>query len=583
MTTDNTLHPEFNRLIQLVRDRYFSRNPKFWPCFQDPTFQSIIEHRLRDLHPEDRFTQYPDAAALFAAIKSETTVPGEMTEPSPAGDPLLMFAASLSKNWENPASVENVVTTPSDPAIFGAMCGLLANPNLVYRDYSEMADDLEKHVIRQMASLAGYDPEDATGIFTQGGTFCNLYGYLTGIRKSLPEAREYGMGYIHDYRIFNSQGGHYSNITNLSLLGVDIRQKTIRIQIDDNNEMDMADLEQKLTACFTMKCVVPTIMLTMGTTDTFGVDQVYPVYALVNRLCDQFEISVKPHIHVDAAVGWPILFFCHYDFDQNPLSINTATLKGLKRNVVRFNQLKYADSFTIDFQKWGYVPYTSSLVMFKTKADLKALENDPDNFSYFERDIQGISHLQSTIECSRGGVGMFGAYSALKYMGMEGYQIAIANSLQNANYFRAELNKLGYVKVMAETNQGPSVGFRIYNPDRISSAEAEFAGEFQHASDAQYHDRILENNRWHRDFFLHRKKLGLLTNWVEFIAHTAYDEKGHYHRLPGEKAVFMNPNTTRETIDIYIQTLKDWVSSHRFQTSNHKHQHTLSGVQVQEK
>lgn len=65
------------------------------------------------------------------------------------------------------------------------------------------------------------------------------------------------------------------------------------------------------------------------------------------------------------------------------------------------------------------MPYTSSLVIIKEQDDLKAMENDPENFSYFERDIQGQTHLQSTIECSRGASGLFGAYAALNYLGVE--------------------------------------------------------------------------------------------------------------------------------------------------------------------
>jgi len=42
-------------------------------------------------------------------------------DPRSGVDPLLLFAAALSKNWEDPASVENVVTSPSDPALMGRM------------------------------------------------------------------------------------------------------------------------------------------------------------------------------------------------------------------------------------------------------------------------------------------------------------------------------------------------------------------------------------------------------------------------------------------------------------------------------
>ncbi len=138
-------------------------------------------------------------------------------------------------------------------------------------------------------------------------------------------------------------------------------------------------------------------MLTMGTTDTFGVDRVQPVCEIRDRLCAQFEVAVKSHIHVDSAIGWPLLFLLDYDFEKNPLEINAATLSGLQRNVDRFRELRLADSFTIDFQKWGYVPYTSSLVMIRNRDDLKALEHDPEYFSYFEKNMEGQSHLHSTM------------------------------------------------------------------------------------------------------------------------------------------------------------------------------------------
>jgi glutamate/tyrosine decarboxylase-like PLP-dependent enzyme len=549
------LDSHFERKFKMVKDYYFSRNPRYWPCFSDPGFKAVIDFRQKFLPPDDRMKNYPQGTSLFEQLATEQEIPSGLTIPNGSSIPMLEFAAALSKDWENPASVENVITMPCDPGIYGSMIGLLANPNLVYREYSGMADELEKNVVRQVANLAGYEVDQATGIFTQGGTFCNLYGYLAGIRKSLPEAKQYGMGYIHDYRIINSQGGHYSNITNLSLLGVDIQKRTIRIKIKQNNDIDLDDLEGHLRSCFSLHCVVPTIMLTMGTTDTFAVDRVKPVYELRNRLCRQFEIEIPPHIHVDSAIGWTMLFFLDYDFETNPLRIHAGTLAGIRQIVGRLEELKYADSFTVDFQKWGYVPYTSSLVMFKNKADLKSLESDPDNFYYFESELQGQTHLQSTIECSRGAAGVFGAYAALKYMGREGYQILIAHCLQNANYFRHRLRQLGFIKVLAPENHGPSVSFRIYNPEFVPDVDAEFEYEFRIQNQEEYWRRVERNNSWHRQVFLERGKVGLFTNWVTFIAHTDYDEKGKYLRLPGEKAVFMNPATSRQDIDRFIEQI----------------------------
>jgi glutamate/tyrosine decarboxylase-like PLP-dependent enzyme len=550
------LAPSFHDEILRIRASFFSRDPACWPIFGDPVFSEIVEFRRANARARDRVGHYPDGPALLRQIRERDRVPRAGKNPRDGMDPVLLFSAALSKNWEDPASVENVITSPSDPALFGSMAGILANANLVHPEYSEMAGELESMVIRQMATLAGYDPAEATGIFTQGGTFCNLYGYLLGIRKSLPHSRELGLEHGQDYRIINSGVGHYSNMTNLSLLGVNIRRKTIRIRATDNNDMDLAYLEQQLIACFQLDCVVPTIMLTMGTTDTFGVDRVKPVREICDRLCEQFEVAVKPHIHVDSAIGWPLIFFLDYDFTKNPLRINAATLPGLRRNVERFRELKFADSFTVDFQKWGYVPYTSSLVMIKNRADLKALEHDEEYFSYFEKDIEGQSHLHATIECSRGAAGLFGAYAALEYLGVEGFQCLIANTLQNANYFRFRLSCVPGLKLMAAQNQGPSVGFRMYDPDLVSDPEEEFEYERRRDDSPAYRERVERNNRFHRESFLRRGKTGLYTNWVEFIAHTDYDAKGRYGAIPGEKAVFMNPRTRYEDIDRFIAALR---------------------------
>jgi glutamate/tyrosine decarboxylase-like PLP-dependent enzyme len=436
------------------------------------------------------------------------------------------------------------------------MLGVLANANLVFGEYAELATELEALVIRQIASLVGYDPAKATGIFTQGGTFCNLYGYLLGIRKSLPLSREYGLEHGQDYRIINSHGGHYSNITNLSLLGVNLRRKTIRIHITANNDMDLVDLERQLRACLQLNCVVPTIMLTMGTTDTFGVDQVSPVVEIRDRLYQEAGVAVKPHIHVDSAVGWPMIFFLDYDFEANPLRINAAALSGLRNHARLFRQLRLADSFTVDFQKWGHVPYTSSLVMLRDAADLKALEHDPENFGYFDKDVEGHTHLHSTIECSRSATGVFGAYAALHHLGIEGYRRLLAHDLQNAAYFRHRLKEVPGVKVTAEQNQGPSVGFRIYDPRLVADPEAEFALETSATGGAEAQARLERNNRHHRELFRRRGKVGLYTNWIESLAYSSYDQRGGYHRVPGEKAVFMSPHTGYEHIDRFIANLR---------------------------
>lgn len=427
MTYRHNQTPDFTRRIRSIRERFFSRDARLWPIFADPAFASVIDFRRQHLPPHDALAAYPGGAAELAALRSDDTVPRSGMDMA-AVNRRLVFSGALSKAWENPSSVENVITTPCDAAIHGAALGLLANPNLVYSEY-------------------------------------------------------------------------------------------------------------------------------MGTTDTFAVDRVKPVREISERLADKFNIACAPHIHVDSAVGWPLIFFLDYDFAKNPLQILDSTLAALQRNTDRFRELRYADSFTVDFQKWGYVPYTSSLVMVKDRASMKYLEHDPENFTYFEKDVQGQTHLQSTIECSRGAAGLFGAYAALQALGKEGYQTLIAHGLQNAHYFRCRLNESPGAVVVAAENGGPSVGFRLYDPHHVKDPAAELALEKAAMTTAACRARLTRNTAYHRAVFLARGKAGLYTNWIQYVTHTAYDDKGAWTPIPGEKAVFFNPHTDQEHIDTFVARL----------------------------
>ncbi|CAH8237074.1 pyridoxal phosphate-dependent decarboxylase family protein [Vibrio aestuarianus] len=544
----NQVTSTFNLKFEKMRAQFFARDPKLWPLYRIHDIADWLDGRRLNHRP----------AAISSSLQQQLLninhIPNDSRDVMHPFDSLALYAAKHSKNWDDPRSVENVISTPCDPAIHGALLATIANPNLVYSEYAGDAAELEKLVVRQIANLVGYNVEQSSGLFTQGGTFCNLYGYLLGIRKALCHSAMHGLA-EEEYRIFNSEAGHYSNMTNLSLLGLDIKGKVIRIKVNDNNQMDITELEQQLTWCFKHNIPVPAIMLTFGTTDTFAIDDIERVYSIREKLCKEYSVATKPHLHVDAAVGWSLLFFKNYDVERNPLAINAATLNGIVSLLPYINSLKLADSFTVDFQKWGYVPYTSSLLMVKNKQDLAALKTDPSYYSYFEHTQREETHLQSTIECSRSAVGVFSAYSALQYLGVEGYQTAIANTLQNANFLRCQLVKLPHCWVAALANQGPSVVFRLYDPQKVTCPDKMFEQEMASGGKNGTIDSMIENTLYHRQQFLQRKGMHLNTNWVGSIARTRYDLQGHCLHIPGEKAVLMNPNTTRARIERFVRSL----------------------------
>ena len=52
--------------------------------------------------------------------------------------------------------------------------------------------------------------------------------------------------------------------------------------------------ERQLDACFKKGVMVPTIMLTCGTTDTFAIDDISSVRQTTERLCRKYHIPRSP-------------------------------------------------------------------------------------------------------------------------------------------------------------------------------------------------------------------------------------------------------------------------------------------------
>ncbi|WFC27985.1 hypothetical protein PT008_15930 [Proteus mirabilis] len=77
------------------------------------------------------------------------------------------------------------------------------------------------------------------------------------------------------------------------------------------------------------------------------------------------------------------------------------------------------------------------------------------------------------------------------------------------------------------------------------------------ATDKEAYDFMVHNAQWHRKLFLQRGKQGLFTNWVDSIACSKYAKNNRYVYIPGEKAVFMNPNTERSHIDNFLKIITE--------------------------
>lgn len=149
---------------------------------------------------------------------------------------------------------------------------------------------------------------------------------------------------------------------------------------------------------------IAAIIVTMGTTDAFGLDDLAAIVAVRDELVEEFQLPYQPHVHADAVIGWAWSVFNDYDFEGNPMGFRPRTLRALAGARLAIHGLSLADSVGIDFHKSGFAPYISSLVLFKNRDDLALIHRPQEQMPYL---YQFGTHRPGmyTIETSRAGGG----------------------------------------------------------------------------------------------------------------------------------------------------------------------------------
>lgn len=143
---------------------------------------------------------------------------------------------------------------------------------------------------------------------------------------------------------------------------------------------------------------------------------------------------------MDAVSGWVFLFFNSYSFDANLLNLSSSTISKVKKMTRQISQLKYADSFGVDFHKTGFTQYISSLFMLKNKNDISCLAEGSRGATAENFDITEFSAGQYTLETSRSAIGPVSAYVALSTLGELGFQYVIGSLMEQAENTREVLS-----------------------------------------------------------------------------------------------------------------------------------------------
>lgn len=312
-----------------------------------------------------------------------------------------------------------------------------------------------------ISKLAGIDHTKSAGVFTFGGTGTNLYAMKIGLAKALPDHNMRGID--ERVAVIESAPSHYSHRTAVDWLGIG-QNNLIRVSSHPDQTTKFEELEERSEQAVREGRKIVCIIASGGTTSNMGIDDIARVYDLRERLVREYDLTYRPHIHVDSVLGWAFLNFRSYDFEGNPLNFKPQTLDQLRRVVSRIETIKFADSFGVDFHKSGYVAYNSSMLIVKDRQDFARLQRDGNVTTPLFHDEEAYNPGKFTLETSRSAANMLSTWVALQTFGQEGYQLLLGHAVEMGIIFRQGIEQ-HMDKGLFVANQeqyGPDVFVRCY-------------------------------------------------------------------------------------------------------------------------
>ena len=195
--------------------------------------------------------------------------------------------------------------------------------------------------------------------------------------------------------------------------------------------------------------------------------------------------------------------------------------------------------------------YPSSAFLMNRRADLKYLARDVSDTPYFSEADSRRDPALVTLECSRPGLGPYAVMASLNGIGLTGFQMLTARSLELAHGLKRRLAKLDYCKVLNAETCGPSVCWWVLPKGRNA---------------AEIFDRLergeLPQEEMQR-YFGEVKRLFGKRNYsldptvdarLSFTTNFGY--RPHGIEIPAWKAVFFNPKTDEAVLDQLVESLE---------------------------
>ena len=519
----------------------------FFTCSREDILQ-IFNEMLNTITAQEQIPSIEAMSRNYETAQSNPEIhyiPGNLKD---ARDAIFPYFWGTD-NWSSKLHLENVKGPANYASLIGSLACLLKNPNLCVDTYSQRSNELELKAITSLANLVFYHTENPWGVFTMGGTISNLYGGKIGIEKVHPGAMKKGLSGTRLAGIV-SEAAHYSNETLAGWLGIGT-DNLHAIPVDSSCSMDMGLFENKIDELYSEKTVIAFVIATFGSTDAFGIDNIGEIRRIITDKSKQYSMPV-PHLHVDAAAGWSLCFLNEYNIEKNEFELSSDVAETVIKIKKYSMTMQKADSVTIDFHKMGWGHYPSSAFIVYNRDDLKHLLRSMDQVPYFSEADYWHDPALFTLETSRPGIGPYSVMASLNGIGLKGYQLLVAHSLEMAEKLKKKLTRLENCHVINRDSLGPGVVWWVLPAGR--NAEEIYLkminGDLKESEYKRYFSEI------HRLF--EKRKSGADPEKDALLSYTTsmgYNPGGI--SLPAWKAVFFNPKTDEAVIDQIIKSIEE--------------------------
>jgi len=337
--------------------------------------------------------------------------------------------AELTQRFEgevpkfSPRYVGHMFSEISLPALAGHVLTLLHNPNNISGESSRVGLEIEREAIADLATMVGYDPKQATGHFTSGGTVANFEA-LVRARAHLRETQGLTPEAALRAIVLAPESKHYSWVKGTGLMGLPF-ESLWRVRIDSSGRMDIAGLRDQLLRARAEKRPILMVVGVLGTTELGTIDPIDRISPLLEQLFADAPTE-RPWFHVDAAYGG---FLRTVPRGVFPIEAGRA-----------LEAMSQADSITLDPHKLGYVPYASGvfLVRDRTRYPYRAFDHAP----YIDFDASHDPGLY-TLEGSRSATGAVATWMSARTMGLHeaGYGLLLERTIRIARELGAKIER----------------------------------------------------------------------------------------------------------------------------------------------